>query len=564
MSHLSLLLNCTTRQDLSKLLGIELKHLTYLIYGLSDSEKYSKFTIPKKTGGTRSITSPIDEIKDLQKKLSILLQSCLLEIESRSKKKSPSHGFKKDCSIISNAKSHARKRYVINLDLEDFFTAFNFGRVRGFFLVNEHFKLSEEVSTTIAQIACFQGHLPQGSPCSPVITNLICNILDVRLSKLAKLNKCKYSRYADDLTFSSRSKTISKELVTRDGHNWKVSGKLKKEISRAGFKINIQKTRVQYKNSRQDVTGLVVNEKLSIPSKYWRMVRAMVDSLLSNGSFIINKKIITKGVVQEVENKGKIKQLNGMLSYIDSVDLHNSKKSNKFRDLNQRERTYRDFLYFTKFYCNTKPIIICEGKTDHVYLKSALKSLNELYPNLIVKTEDGLQSKLAFYKYSDLEMRLLGITGGSDLLRPFISNYPKIIKKFKTKPSKQPVIILIDNDRGAKEIYSQIKSMTQSKVIIDGSKDFYKLYDNFYVVATPCEQGKISTIEDFFPKALLKREINKKKFEPDEKKFDKSIHYSKAIFADKVVAPNYKFIDFSSFTKIFYRIELAIKDSSIL
>jgi RNA-directed DNA polymerase len=79
--------------------------------------------------------------------------------------------------------------------------SFNFGRVRGFFISNNDFKLSPKVSTLIAQIACHQNELPQGSPCSPVITNLITHILDVRLTQQAKKYGCKYSRYVDDITF---------------------------------------------------------------------------------------------------------------------------------------------------------------------------------------------------------------------------------------------------------------------------------------------------------------------------------------------------------------------------
>ncbi len=78
------------------------------------------------------------------------------------------------------------EKNVLNIDLNNFFDEFNFGRVRGFFIINNNFQLTPEVATTIAQIACYKNKLPQGSPASPVITNLITHILDVRLSRLAK------------------------------------------------------------------------------------------------------------------------------------------------------------------------------------------------------------------------------------------------------------------------------------------------------------------------------------------------------------------------------------------
>ena len=114
---------------------------------------------------------------------------------------------------MTNAYIHKRRRYVLNLDLEDFFPSFNFGRVRGFFIKDKHFALHERVETIIAQIACHDNELPQGSPCSPVISNLIAHLLDVRLARLAKAHKCTYSRYADDITFSTNRKEFPSDLA---------------------------------------------------------------------------------------------------------------------------------------------------------------------------------------------------------------------------------------------------------------------------------------------------------------------------------------------------------------
>ena len=99
------------------------------------------------------------------------------------------------------------RRWVFNLDLEDFFPSINFGRVRGFLLKNRDFRAeSEHRATVISQIACHENSLPQGSPCSPVISNLVAHLLDMRLVRLASSVGCTYSRYADDLTFSTNKK----------------------------------------------------------------------------------------------------------------------------------------------------------------------------------------------------------------------------------------------------------------------------------------------------------------------------------------------------------------------
>ena len=94
----------------------------------------------------------------------------------------------------------------------NFFPSINFGRVRGFFLKDKHFSLQPPVATVLAQIACFENELPQGSPCSPVISNLIGHVLDGRLARFAKTHKCTYSRYADDITFSTSRKDFPPEI----------------------------------------------------------------------------------------------------------------------------------------------------------------------------------------------------------------------------------------------------------------------------------------------------------------------------------------------------------------
>jgi RNA-directed DNA polymerase len=140
----------------------------------------------------------------LQRRLSDLLQNCVEEInQAQNRKDQLAHGFKRGRSIITNATKHRKRRYVLNIDLQDFFGTINFGRVRGFFLKDRNFALHPDAATVLAQIACHQNSLPQGSPCSPVISNLIGHVLDIHLGKLAFHNGCTYSRYADDITFST-------------------------------------------------------------------------------------------------------------------------------------------------------------------------------------------------------------------------------------------------------------------------------------------------------------------------------------------------------------------------
>lgn len=130
------------------------------------------------------------------------------------------------------------------LTSKTFFGEINFGRVRGFLIKNKNFCLPEKTATIIAQISCYQNQLPQGSPCSPVISNLIAHSLDIKLSKLAYSTGCTYSRYVDDLTFST-NKPIFPEKVAKvteaNSHSWSVGKSLNLIIEKEGFKINDKK-----------------------------------------------------------------------------------------------------------------------------------------------------------------------------------------------------------------------------------------------------------------------------------------------------------------------------------
>lgn len=196
-----------SRNELADYLGIPRSKLTHILYVKKPDSYYTTFEIPKRNGDTRAIRAPSGDLKVLQKKLSNIL--CLFQRniwDENGIKPNISHGFEKEKSIITNAKIHRNKRYVLNLDLASFFDSFHFGRIQGYFEKNNHFKLPHDVAVVLAQLTCYQGRLPQGAPSSPIITNLICQSLDAHLLKAAKKYKLDYTRYADDLTFSTNDR----------------------------------------------------------------------------------------------------------------------------------------------------------------------------------------------------------------------------------------------------------------------------------------------------------------------------------------------------------------------
>ncbi|MBU2985883.1 retron Ec67 family RNA-directed DNA polymerase/endonuclease [Saccharophagus degradans] len=576
MKHLDLIKSCNNLQDVAFVLGYKPSRLAYILYKMPNSTKYREFEIDKKLGGKRKIFAPCPELKTLQQRLSKLLQNCIAVInKEKGIQKSISHGFKRDCSIFTNAEQHRNKRFVLNIDLEDFFGTINFGRVRGFFIKNKNFEIDENAATVLAQIACFNNSLPQGSPSSPVITNLISHTMDIRLAALAKQLKCTYSRYADDITFSTNEKNFPIELAeptNAEGTEWKVGKKLERKIQKLGFSVNHKKTRLQFSQSRQDVTGLVVNKKVNIKSEYHRSARAMAHSLFKTGKFHIKEnKQDANGNIVETKREGKITELGGYLNFIDMADKYRKRHVDDYKErriLSSREEIYRDFLFFRYFYQPSRPIILCEGKTDYIYLKCAIKSQFSKYPNLCQKNkQDEKILKVDFFKYTEVKSRLFSLSGGASTLSTFIGNYTKFCETYSVEISKNPVIIVVDNDMGVNKVFSSAKTKKYGKSKgsnIDGSLPFYHLGENLYLTAIPKKLGKDTAIEDYFKPTVLSTKYNGKTFnyKNKTKNVNPKTEYSKAVFAEHVIEKNRDKIDFSDFTPILDNICAAINDYS--
>lgn len=287
MSAIVNLRRARTRKELALLLGFKPKALTGIVYKTADPDKYRTFKIPKKSGGTREISAPNESLGLLQRRLSDLLYDCLEEKQSQKLHTSKSQfGYIRDMSVVDNARRHRGKRHILNVDIEDFFGSINFGRVRGYFLSDSFFNLDEQVATTIAQIACYNNALPQGSPSSPVISSLIGSILDRRLSSLAREYGCLYTRYVDDLTFSTNAMQFPAEIAVYDNSSrkWIPGPKLSNAVAKAGFSLN-DKTRLFSRTGRQTVTGLVVNNKVNVNRHYEMRVRAAFHRWYHSGTY---------------------------------------------------------------------------------------------------------------------------------------------------------------------------------------------------------------------------------------------------------------------------------------
>jgi RNA-directed DNA polymerase len=264
-------------EDVAKLLGVSWEKLRYLLYRRRDFQRYRYFEIPKKSGGKRSIAAPIEEIKELQRTLNELLKVVYQPRLS-------THGFALDRSIVSNAEAHVGARFVFNLDLADFFPSIHLGRVRGLFM-KKPFECNPPVATVLAQLCCYKGKLPQGAPTSPIISNLICGKMDVQLQRFAKENLCTYTRYADDITFSSERRTFPPTVAYVEGNSGKlqIGEGLLSIITQNTFVVNEAKLRLQNENRRQIVTGLKVNRFPNVPRRLLSQVRAMLHAWDKHG-----------------------------------------------------------------------------------------------------------------------------------------------------------------------------------------------------------------------------------------------------------------------------------------
>ena len=571
MSILQKLKEAATLTDVAALLGIKPSALSFVLYKKGDAANYIKFDIKKRYGGTRPISAPTDALKLVQRRLANALQDCMDEIAAKNGMKySIAHGFKRRRSIVTNAGAHLRRRNVLNVDLKDFFGTINFGRVRGFFIKDRDFGLNEKVATVLAQIACFENALPQGSPCSPVISNLIGHVLDIHLVRLAAKEGCRYTRYADDLTFSTNAESFPERVAKQAmgaPHVWLPGNELERLVRTSGFLINPTKTRLQYCYSRQDVTGLVVNRKLNAPLEYRATVRAMVHRLYKTGGFEFIRQVPDgKGGTSEERTPGKPIQLRGMLNFVEEIDKHDRAIRQKFRpDMLQkkataRERTYRDFLFFTELYATQRPLLIGEGSTDYVYLLHAIRSRAGVFPALATVRPDGkIELKPRIYRYAGASTdRILGIKGGSAQLGNLIREYHFEKKKFTAPGLSNPVILVIDNDSGAAPIFGQIKAITGSAP--SNTADFIHVTGNLYVVPTPLGAGgSQSQMEDFFDAKVKSKVLNGKTFD-DSNNTDSETKYGKAHFAHKVVKPDADAIDFSGFDPLLQRIALVFDE----
>jgi len=359
----------------------KLTQLNYHANPKHNKYRYYQFKVKKKTGGERTISAPCVGLKGIQFCLNTIFQALYTPHKN-------AYGFVPNKSIVENAKKHIGNRYIYNIDLKDFFPSIDQARIWGrlqyppFNLNKETSKIIEsnrnyividgsddifnlkkkhsrmDIASMIASLCCHEMEverlnesgdwetvtknvLPQGAPTSPILTNIICERLDFLLSAVAKRFGLRYSRYADDITFSSMHSVYQK--------NGEFIKEIERIIQEQGFFIKQSKTRLQKTGYRQEVTGLIVSEdRVNVPQRYIKQLRKWLYYLETYGyekteTYFLPKYVADKGHVK-IGRPNMMNVLSGKLEFLKMVKGSNNptylKLKERFEKLVLQKKTY--------------------------------------------------------------------------------------------------------------------------------------------------------------------------------------------------------------------------------
>jgi len=261
-------------KNIYELLAIDKKVAQDIITNIENH--YRSYPIKKSSGKLRWIDAPEDQLKEYQKKI---LNRLLYQFRAHES----AVGFIKHISVKDGAEKHLGNKVVLCIDVHNFFGSLSLFQVYaayGYMLRNltstkKSFKYSAEDLDLLVKLTTYKAHVPQGAPTSPALANIICRPMDRELKSIADRHDLVYTRYADDISFSHVRKNFK---IT------KVIEQTKRVLSYYGLKLNKQKTRVLRPHKRMCITGVVINEKLSVPKYVWRNVRAQLHNLNKNGN----------------------------------------------------------------------------------------------------------------------------------------------------------------------------------------------------------------------------------------------------------------------------------------
>lgn len=327
------LIDCHTNAELAAWLGISVKKLFYLAYSMPDG-RYITLRIPKKSGGLRIIHAPKGDLKLVQRKIARALAHEYVSLPCV-------HGFTNGRSVATNASEHTKKKFILALDLRDFFPSISAGRIHNLF--TKYFGFSDKVANTLTELVCYEQSLPQGAPTSSILSNIVCFKMDRAFLSFASRIHVTYTRYADDLTFSTTSSIAASRLcdMTMDGAG-KINPEIVSIIKSNYFNINDEKTHMVWRGSRQLVNGIVVNEKCNFQRSVYRSLRALFniwqheDYIAALNAYVENSPIYRNRLLTDGEPCSEevfARHIRGRLEYYSMVITVDGKTSSPLEKL---------------------------------------------------------------------------------------------------------------------------------------------------------------------------------------------------------------------------------------
>lgn len=312
---------CASELGLWGINGISDNRLRRFMSKRARKAAYVEFDIPKKSGGVRRISAPVEELKEIQQALNLFLQT-VTEVSPAAM------GFVPGRSIVTNAEVHVGSSVIFNCDLKDFFPSITKMMVRRTLTAElRHTNPSRDVINRICNLVTApqpygEEALPQGAPTSPVLSNLVLKQLDRRLIGFADKNGYRYTRYADDITFSRTGRYSSDAPIK--------SETILAIIKDYGFAVNPKKTMIQTPSTRREVTGLKVGKKVNVNRRYVKQLRVMLYLWESRG--LAEAQMIVRKDFLHGSNADLTKIINGKINYLRMVK-------------GREDSTYRRFKY---------------------------------------------------------------------------------------------------------------------------------------------------------------------------------------------------------------------------
>ena len=299
---------------IAALLKLE-KHQLSLLAG---KPGYDRFHIPKASGGKRLIESPRKDLKKTQKRLGKWLQCVYYTLKPDS-----AYGFiicpeddPDPCNIYTNAAAHIDKKWVLNVDLKDFFHQVSQNRINQMFL-RPPFQYTAKTARCLARLTTFKSRLPMGAPTSPVISNFACRGLDAKISRLAQNQSWIYTRYADDITLSS-DEEFSPEALNQ----------IRQVIQSERYDINPEKVKIYHKKDQPEVTGLILGKKPDVSKGFIKGIKEDIRIFHR----ISSDRMVSRDIFSQREIRKLHRSIKGQINFVAFVRGKDHKSCRKLRE----------------------------------------------------------------------------------------------------------------------------------------------------------------------------------------------------------------------------------------